>query len=214
MPAIRLPAEALAADVDTEGLAMSVRLTPHQITQLWRGETIDASDAPIRKLAASLGCEVKTLLVGANDTAANNDCDEVYDDGPAVMFEQPSGGTSKATNREPVDPAALIVDALDALVELSDGYYTTDDAELVADVLSAGEMPSGLTRLEVPAFLRAWLDAAVELRRVGKSSPEAILARVIADAPKGPAKMASGIKAKVEQSKAPPKGTSKKTAKG
>lgn len=210
MPAIRLPAEALAADVDTEGLAMSVRLTPHQITQLWRGETIDASDAPIRKLAASLGCEVKTLLVGANDTAANDDRDPVYDDGP-VMAAEPSVG---APAREPVDMGAMLERSLAQLVAESDGRYTDEDAGLVVDMLSAGDLPSSLTAREVPAFLRAWLEPAQDLRRLGRAQPNMLLTRVIEDAPKAAAKMAAGIRARVEQAKAPKTGAGKKPSKG
>lgn len=217
MPAIRLPAEALSTDVDHEGLAMSVRLTPHQITQLWRGETIDATDAPIKRLARALGCDVAALLVSsvstANDSeasAANDDRDPVYDDGP-VMAAEPSAG---APTREPVDMGAMLERSLAQLVADSEGRYTDEDAGLVVDVLSAGELPSSLTAREAPAFLTAWLEPASELRRLGRARPDLLLTRVVEDAPKAAAKMASGIKARIEQAKAPKTGAGKKSAKG
>ena len=217
MPAIRLPAEARDAPVDVDGLAMSVRLTPHQIAQLWRGEVVTASDAPIERLARALGCDVAALLVSsastANDSeasAANDDRDPVYDDGP-VMAAEPSVG---APAREPVDMGAMLERSLAQLVAESDGRYTDEDAGLVVDMLSAGDLPSSLTAREVPAFLRAWLEPAQDLRRLGRAQPNMLLTRVIEDAPKAAAKMAAGIRARVEQAKAPKTGAGKKPSKG
>lgn len=221
MPAIRLPEAVRDADVVAAELAMTVRLTTHQIEQLWRGETVTTSDAPVERLARVLGCDVAALLVSsvavANDSpqrAANttDDRDEVYDDAPSVMFEQPAGGASKSAEREPVDMAALAEQVIDGFVTA--GAYTDDDASLVSDVMTAGEFPSSLTPREVPTFVGAWLDAAAALRAERSASPDALLARVIRDAPKGAAKMAQGIVAKVNAAKAPPKGGAKKAAKG
>ena len=91
-------------------------------------------EAHARGFKSPLGCDVAALLVGgtaANDSpqrAANDDRDEIYDDGPAVMFEQPGGGASKATAKEPVDMGALLERTLMQLVADSDGRFTDEDA--------------------------------------------------------------------------------------
>lgn len=172
------------------------------------------TDAPIRKLAASLGCEIEALLVGANDAAANDGGgrDEVYsDDGPVMAAEHSAGAPSA---REPVDMAAVFEQALEQLVATSDDRYTEDDAELVVSLLSMGDLPPSLTPREVPGLLTAWLEPASELRRLGRAEPGLVLALVRDEGPKGAAKMARGIIAKIERAKAPAKGAPKKPAKG
>lgn len=68
-----------------------------------------------------------------------------------------------------------IQSALARIVSESEGTYVDADAALVAAMLAASDPPTALTARELPAFLRAWLAPASELRSRGEASPEALL---------------------------------------
>ena len=199
MPKIKISA-ALALTLDPDTLAMQVHLTPHEAARLIAGDALDVGDRPAARLAQVLGVPDAALLVSGAATAndgdhapANDrrdvgvDADPIYDDGPVVM--EAERVVERPAEPEPIDAEAVLA----RVVAESGGVYTVADGDLVAMVLAAAQLPPTLTARELPAFLRAWLAPAAELRQQGRATPAELLVRVEEEGSKRNARIARAL---------------------
>lgn len=197
-----------AAGLTLDELVVAAKLSPTVAAEIARGQVVKVSDGAGKKLAAALKmtqAEVKASRGGDGegdedgssgdypDEVPTYDGDAVYDESAPRMAE----GRGRAGDAAPRE-----VDWETALeVALRAGDFTRDDGQLVLDTLGGGAAPQGVHQREAPAFLRAWLQAARELREDGvDGEPAQLVARVADCADPVASKAARRMRASAEES--------------
>ena len=99
----------------------------------------------------------------ANDVSDDDYRDASYSDADPVVSDVPAPQRpARDVDEEPTAPPMEL--ALYAALAAGEGRYRDDDLELVGAVLSLGEAPSGVSRRELQAIARGWLELAVTVR--------------------------------------------------
>lgn len=156
-----LPARCAAAGITPDQLSLA-RLSQTQVALLLRGDAVPVADAGA--VARLLDLAVDAIAVRSGDAAPAEGAVEAFDDREPVMGDAPAPRSSAREDAPDVPTVPPMEAALRGAVEDGEGRYRDEDLELVGAVLSLGEAPSGVSRRELSAIARGWLDLAVTVR--------------------------------------------------
>lgn len=182
MPMIRihdLATAATAQGLDLPGFGGAAKLSPTEVDKLSRGEAIRVKASTETRVAKLLDLRVKDIHA-ANDAGEEegdapvdyaNDAPPAWDDREPVMGDAPAPRSSRREIPDEGSTVPPMEAALRAALTAGEGRYRDEDLELVGAVLSLGEAPSGISRRELEAIARGWLDLAVGVRGQEDGAP-------------------------------------------